>query len=103
METLFVLAFFLLLIAAAAPGIYALRKRMTATGVGPLELWRVLHRRGLGEEDTARDPRGLGYAVRRCMLCPSVETCHEWLEGGKRDGLEEFCPNASYVQKLERR
>jgi hypothetical protein len=102
METLLILALFLLLIAAAAPGIYALRKRMAAAD-GPLEIWRVLNRRGLGEADTQRDPHGLGYAVRRCMLCPSVETCHEWLEGGKSEGLEGFCPNAGYVQKLERR
>jgi|SRR5687767_8745325 len=101
METLFILVLFLLLIAAVAPGVYALRKRMTADG--PLEIWRVLHRRGLGGADTQRDPRGLGYAVRRCLLCPSVETCHEWLDARKREGLEEFCPNAGYLQKLERR
>lgn len=102
METLVIVALFLLLIAAAAPGVYALRRRMTATD-SPLEIWRVLQRRGLGEGDTARDPRSLGYAVRRCMLCPSVETCHEWLDARKRDGLEGFCPNAGYIQKLERR
>lgn len=102
METLFIPVLFLLLIAAVAPGVYALRKRMTAAD-GPLEIWRVLHRRGLGEADTERDPRGLAYAVRRCMLCSSVETCHEWLDGGKREGLEGFCPNAGYIQKLERR
>lgn len=102
MDTLFVLALFLLLIAAVAPGVYALRKRMTAAD-GPLEIWRVLYRRGLGDADTERDPRGLGYAVRRCMLCPSVETCHEWLDGEKRDGLESFCPNARYLEQLERR
>lgn len=101
MEPLFILVLFLLLIAAAAPGIYALRKRMTAMN-GPLEIWRALHRRGLGESDTERDPRGLGHAVRRCMLCPSVETCHEWLASGKREGLESFCPNAAYIEKLER-
>ena len=102
METILILTLFLLLIAAAAPGIYALRKRMTAAD-GPLEIWRVLNRRGIGDADMQRDASGLGYAVRRCMLCPSVESCHEWLEGGKRDGLEEFCPNAGYIQKLERR
>ena len=101
METLFVLALFLVLIGAVAPGVYFLRKRMLAVD-GPLEFWRVLHRRGLGEADTARDPRGLGYAVRRCMLCPSVETCNDWLEQEKREGLEGFCPNARYIEKLER-
>ena len=102
MESLFILILFLLLIAAAAPGIYALRKRMTPME-GPLEIWQVLHRRGLGEADTEREPRALSYAVRRCVLCPSVERCHEWLASGKREALEEFCPNAGFVEKLERK
>ena len=101
METLVILALFLALIAAVVPGVYALRKRMAAKD-GPLEIWRVLHRRGLGDSDTERDPRGLAYAVRRCMVCPSVHTCHDWLAAGKREGLEEFCPNARFVEKLER-
>ena len=39
-----------LLIAALAPGIYALRKRMGAGG-RKLELWTMLHRRGLTDGD----------------------------------------------------
>jgi hypothetical protein len=102
METLVILGLLLMVLAAAAPGLYALRRRMV-TGNGPLEFWSVLQRRGLGQADTAQDPRALGVAVRRCMLCPSVDACTEWLASGAREGLDGFCPNAAYLKKLERR
>jgi hypothetical protein len=100
METILILALLAMLLAAVAPGVYALRRRM-ASGTGELEFWRVLHRRGLSVAD-APDPRNLALALRRCTLCPSVEACHEWLECGARQGLEGFCPNATYLRKLER-
>jgi hypothetical protein len=98
-ETVVILVMLAVLAAAAVPGLYALRKRMV--GGGPLEFWRVLHRRGLSAADTQGDPRSLAIAVRRCVLCPSVEECAEWLESGEREGLEEFCPNAPFLKRLE--
>jgi hypothetical protein len=70
-------------------------------GRGELEFWRVLHRRGFGAADIERDPRALGIAVRRCVFCPNVDRCADWLASGKREGLEEFCPNAPYLKRLE--
>jgi hypothetical protein len=102
MESVVILGLLLLLIAAVAPGLYALRKRMVA-GEGRLQLWRVLQRRGLDATDTAADGRALAVAVRRCTLCPRVDDCEDWLAAGKREGLESFCPNATYVERLERR
>jgi hypothetical protein len=99
METFVILALLLLLVAAVAPGLYVLRKRI-ASG-GQVELWRAMQRRGLNPADAAEEPRNLAVALRRCTLCPSVETCHEWLASGAREGLEEFCPNAAYFKELE--
>ena len=56
MDGLVVLVVVLLIMSAAAPGLYALRKRMVA-GDGDLELWRVLRRRGLSPADTESNPR----------------------------------------------
>lgn len=102
METLVVLGVLVFLLAAAAPGLYALRRRMTAEE-GRLQFWRMLQRRGLDATDTAADSRALAVAVRRCMLCPRVDDCEAWLASQRREGLEAFCPNAAYVQRLERR
>src|SRR5687768_17077762 len=101
METIPFLALLLILVAAAAPGLYAMRKRMSGGG-GQLELWRVMHRRGLSITDAAGQPHSLALGIRRCTLCPSVEACNDWLASGAREGLEHFCPNAEYLHKLER-
>lgn len=101
METLLVLTLLLLLVAATAPGLYALRKRLSA-GAGELEIWRAMSRLGLSPADAAEEPRNLALAMRRCTLCPTVDTCHEWLASGRREGLGAFCPNAAYLRKLER-
>jgi len=101
METFLILALLLVLIAAIAPGLYALRKRFSA-GPGELELWRMMRRLGLGPADAAEEPKGLAIAIRRCTLCPTVDACHEWLASGGREGLDGFCPNAAYLRKLER-
>jgi hypothetical protein len=102
METFIFLALFALLLAAVAPGLYVLSKRM-AVRPAQLEIWRAMHRLGLSSADSAgEDPRNLALALRRCTLCPSVGTCHEWLSSGSREGLEQFCPNAAYLRKLGR-
>jgi hypothetical protein len=100
METILILALLLMLVAAAAPGLYALRRRMSA-GSEQMEIWRAMERRGLSPAD-APEPRQLAFALRRCTLCPSVGSCREWLASGAREGLETFCPNAAYFRKLER-
>src|SRR5262245_61006742 len=101
METFIVLGLLALLVAAVAPAVYALHKRL-GTRQGELELWRVLNRRGLSVEDTARDPRSLGTALRRCVLCPNTDSCSRWLESRTGEELEDFCPNARYIRDLER-
>jgi hypothetical protein len=102
METLIYLALFILLLAAVAPALYVLGRRMAARP-GQLEIWRVMHRVGLAPAQVAaEESRGLAYALRRCTLCPSVDACHEWLDSGSREGLERFCPNASLIERLTR-
>ena len=103
METFIFLALLTLLLAAVAPGLYLLGKRVAARPA-QLEIWRVMQRIGLSPADAVgEEPRGMALALRRCTLCPGVDACQEWLASGSRKGLEEFCPNASYFKKLERR
>jgi hypothetical protein len=100
-ESLSILVFLALLLAAAAPALYLLTKRM-ANGERRLELWRVLARRGLSPTDATGEPRSLAFALRRCALCPSVDACNRWLAREEPKPLEDFCPNAEYFRKLER-
>ena len=102
MESLVLVGLLVMLIAAVAPGIYALRKRMSAGG-RKLELWTMLHRRGLTPEAALAEPRPLAMALRRCALCPSVEECRHWLASEAREGFDAFCPNSRYIRRLERR
>ena len=101
MESVVLVALLLVVIAAVAPGIYALRKRMGAGG-RKLELWSMLHRRGITDGDALEEPRPLAMALRRCALCPSVEECRDWLASGAREGFDAFCPNSRYIRRLER-
>lgn len=101
MESLVLVGLLVVLIAAVAPGIYALRKRMHAGG-RRLELWHMLHRRGLSAEAALAEPRPLAMALRRCALCPSVEECRHWLASEAREGFDAFCPNSRYIRRLER-
>jgi hypothetical protein len=41
-------------------------------------------------------------ALRRCVLCPSIEACDEWPASGKQDGAAALCPNDAFVAELER-
>ena len=75
-------------------------RRLTARE-GDLQIWQALRRSGLSAEDAAAQPGQLGHAVRRCVMCPSIEECDHWLASGKREGLDEFCPNATYFDALK--
>lgn len=102
METYIFLALFGLLLAVVLPALYALSRRISARS-GQLEFWRVMQRLGLRPAQAVEDePRNMALAIRRCTLCPGVDACHEWLASGSREGLEQFCPNAAYLRKLER-
>lgn len=99
MESFAIFGLLALMLAAAAPALYALRRRMAHTG--ELQLWQVLRRRGLTQGEVAGEGREFTNAVRRCALCPSVDECNDWLAGG-RERLASFCPNAGYVERLGR-
>lgn len=76
-------------------------QRLTARE-GDLQMWQAMRRSGLSLEDAAAQPGQLGHAVRRCVMCPSIEECDHWLASGKREGLDEFCPNATFFAELKR-
>jgi hypothetical protein len=98
MLTGIVLVLFIAFVALLSLG-YAGWRRMTSRE-GDLQLWRVLRRMGVSGEETAGRDAEMARAVRRCMLCPSIEDCDNWLASGKRDGLADFCPNAGVVAGL---
>jgi len=73
--------------------------RAAATQHDILPLQRVLRRRGArmpGPEDLA-ELAELGQAARRCIACARDARCRAWLDGEVADGLDAFCPNASYI------
>jgi hypothetical protein len=85
---------------ALAPFAYAGWRRLTSRD-GDLQIWRAMRRVGI-EPDAARGPDAeLARAVRRCVLCPSIEECDQWLASGGREGLGHFCPNARFLAELK--
>ena len=87
---------------SALPVAYAAWRRLTSRD-GELQIWRAMSRRGLVAEDAAADDVKLSTAVRRCVLCPSILDCDDWLASGRKDGLARFCPNAPLLRELEAR
>jgi hypothetical protein len=93
-------AFFLLV--AALPFAYAAWRRVTNRDA-ELEIWRVMRRLGISPEATPRSDARMAHAIRRCVMCPSLEECDHWLEAGRTDGIGEFCPNAAVFEDLRKR
>jgi len=100
LTTIVIVGLLLFVAAAIVPGVIAVWRRVMNDS-GTLQLWQMMGRRGLKPEDAAGEERALAVAVRRCTLCPSTEQCEHWLagEGGEP---ESFCPNATYLENLER-
>lgn len=87
-------------IVATMPFAYAGWRRLTARE-NDLQIWRAMRRRGLAPEDAVGEEAKLARAVRRCVLCPSIEDCDHWLASGNKDGLGLFCPNATLFDDLQ--
>lgn len=68
---------------------------------GELQIWRAMSRVGVSRQDATGEPAKLSRAVRRCVLCPSIEECDSWLACGERKGLDQFCPNAGFFDELK--
>lgn len=69
----------------------------------PMLMHRMLQRQGVtiaGVVDYATLDRACS-AARRCAACRDLEACMAWLEGGKTEGYQAFCPNAEFVQSLK--
>ena len=98
MESIVILGLLLLLLAAVGPLVFAMRERWLLPAE-QLELCKVLERRGLAER-AAQNPIGFGVALRRCTFCRSVERCNDWLESPAGSELQDFCPNAAFVERV---
>jgi hypothetical protein len=85
---------------AALPFAYAGWRRLTARE-GDLQIWRAMRRSGIAPQDASQSDAKMARAVRRCVLCPSIEECDHWLASGNREGLGLFCPNASFFGELK--
>ena len=82
---------------AALPYIEAACRRLGVRNAD-LQLWRVMSRRAIDPDHVPATPARL--AVRRCVLCPSIEQCDRWLASNAQEGLEDFCPNATLLEQL---
>ena len=102
MSAMIISVTFLILFAAGIAGLpylYAAWRRVGAREAD-LEIWRVMAQRGIDPDSGVATPAKLARAVRRCVLCPSIEECDRWLAANAQDGLEEFCPNAALMEEL---
>jgi hypothetical protein len=84
---------------SALPFGYAAWRRVFSRE-GDLQIWQAMRRRGLAAEDLGNDAV-LARAVRRCVMCPSILECDDWLASGNKDGLAKFCPNERVLADLE--
>jgi uncharacterized protein DUF6455 len=70
---------------------------------GELEIWPVMQRLGIPRDAAPRSDATMARAIRRCVMCPSLEECDHWLASGDTDGIDKFCPNAPVLEGLRKR
>jgi len=99
--TLAILAFLVVLAAAASPPLFAALARAGGDD-RELEIWQVLRRRGFAAESATLEPEQMARAIRRCQLCASLEACRAWLAAGRTEGTDEFCPNDGVFRALDK-
>jgi hypothetical protein len=91
-------------VAVAARAVWTMW-RATLIEERPVLMHRMLQRQGVtiaGVEDYATLEQAC-HAARRCVACRDVEACKVWLDGGKSEGYEAFCPNIGFIQGLKAR
>jgi hypothetical protein len=68
----------------------------------PVLLGEMLGRQGADTLRLAVASGGHDFAraVRQCGSCGEMAQCRSWLESGRREGYEAFCPNAGYVERV---
>ena len=98
--TVALVSLLLLFAASASPGVLALWGRAIGRE-RELEMWEMMRRRGLVADDPSARPADMARAIRRCTLCPSLDTCRSWLAGGRGAGAEDFCPNDRFFAALD--
>jgi hypothetical protein len=77
--------------------------RATMLEERPVLMHRMLQRQGVtiaGVEDYATLERAC-HAARKCVACRDAEACRAWLEAGKTEGYEAFCPNCEFIESLK--
>jgi hypothetical protein len=69
----------------------------------PAELGTMLSRHGVdwGRIVAAGAVQDLALGLRRCTQCRERARCHEWLASGAREGYEDFCINAGFVERMK--
>ena len=95
-----IIAVLLAAVAALTPFVRAGWQRLISRE-GNLQIWRAMPRVGVSPDEVAGQEAKMAHAVRRCVMCPSIEECEEWLGSGRREGLGRFCPNEGFFVELK--
>jgi hypothetical protein len=64
-----------------------------------LRLAEALAARGVRLGADPAEAYGAALATRRCVFCTTKKECDAWLASGRREGFEDFCPNAWYIAR----
>lgn len=57
----------------------------------------------LGVDPTHDEPQMRRAIQHTCAVCAYQRECQHWLDNGRTEGYEEFCPNADYWHALKTR
>ncbi|HEX6297842.1 MAG TPA: hypothetical protein VFZ74_14810 [Burkholderiales bacterium] len=70
----------------------------------PVLLGALLERQGEGVLRTAilTGGRAFHVALRACGRCPFCRRCQASLDSGARDGYQDFCPSAPFIEHTKR-
>ena len=74
--------------------------RQFATTGGPYPVARIMGRLGVLPSNAVGYEFDLAVAAARCIECDAKQRCGEWLLSGGREGIEDFCRNATIVYSL---
>jgi len=89
------------LVSLAAIGLFVLAWRVPLHNALPMD--EMLRRQGVDADRAERLESGdFAVAVGRCLTCKATARCRAWLDSGRQEGFETFCPNAGYVARMGR-